>query len=190
MKKIKRNFTETPNTDIVGHRFGTATCVRYVPNSKASFECVCECGNHFTTPRSALTYGRVLSCPECAKKNRFNVVKTHAHIIEKYGSITDYVPASDVRCVYCGSPLIYNKKRQLCRNCNARFNLRGSADYYSRDNSHPTATELKIAAAKERGRIRKEQARQSIDIMPTSRGMPFRPASSHFSRMPRQSSSP
>lgn len=170
MEKTKRNFTETPNTDVVGHRFGTITCVRHIPNSKASFECVCECGNHFAVPRSALIYGRVFSCPECAKKNRFNSIKTHARIIEKYGSVTDYVPdsSSDLHCTYCGSPLIYNKKRQLCRTCNQRFNRNGSPEYIVRDTSQPTATELKIAASRERGQIRKEQARQSLDIMPNN----------------------
>ena len=170
MKKIKRNFTETPNTDIVGHRFGTATCVRYVPNSKASFECVCECGNHFTAPRSALIYGRIRSCPNCSATNKrtSSVSKFHKYIIDKYGSITDYVPNDNVHCSYCGSPFIYNKKRQLCRTCNQRFNRNGSPEYIVRDTSQPTATELKIAASRERGQLRKEQARQSLDIMPNS----------------------
>lgn len=165
MEKTKRNFTETPNTDVVGHRFGTIHCIKHVPNSRASFECVCDCGNHFVTHRSALIYGRVFSCPECAAKNRFNSIKVHAHIIEKYGSVTDYVPdsSSDSHCSYCGSPLIYNKKRQLCRTCNSRFNRNGSPEYVVRN-----LCETKRKQAQERGQLRKEQARQSLDIMPNS----------------------
>lgn len=151
------NKCNNDNPTIINHRFGSLTVIEQIGDS-AQFRCRCDCGNEITLTRSYIVSYNKLSCGQCGT--------TRDQIIAKYGTISDYI-IPGVVCSHCGSPFVYNHSRGLCRNCNARFQKRGTTEYYSpyRNLSQEEKDQIKKDKQKQRQKQKVLRRNKTIDAL-------------------------
>lgn len=150
--KNDNKTTTTPN--LIGHRFGKLHVVEKIEGT-SRYKCICDCGETVIAPQGQLLHYNKLSCGKCNT--------SYAKIREQYGELSDYIDPNNV-CSFCGSPFVYSKKHQLCKNCYHRLNRTGTVEY---QRGASDRTEIRKAEAKQRKETRRKTL--SAEITPCPR---------------------
>lgn len=149
-----KNNNKTTIPSLIGHRFGKLHVVEKIEGT-SRYKCVCDCGETVIAPQGQLLHYNKLSCGKC------NI--SYAEVCEQYGELSDYFDLNRV-CVFCGSPFVYSKKHQLCRNCYHRLIRTGTVEY-QRDASSDRE-EMRKAEAKQRKETRRKTLAAEITPCP------------------------
>lgn len=157
---MKNDNKTTTTPSLIGHRFGKLHVVEKIEGT-SRYKCVCDCGETVIAPQGQLLHYNKLSCGKC------NI--SYAEVCEQYGELSDYFDLNRV-CVFCGSPFVYSKRHQLCRNCYHRLIRTGTVEY-KRDASSSISPEERKEMRKAESKQRKETRRKILaaEITPCPR---------------------
>lgn len=68
--------------DLTGERFGRLIAIKFIPNSKGKWLCVCDCGKETIQPGCDLRAGRVVSCGCYRNQKLLSHSFIHGHCLE------------------------------------------------------------------------------------------------------------
>lgn len=157
---MKNDNKTTTIPSLIGHRFGKLHVVEKIEGT-SRYKCVCDCGQETTAAQGELLHYNKFSCGKCHV--------SYEEIREQYGELVDYYVPNNV-CSFCGSPLVYSHKLQLCKNCYHRLRRTGTVEYQRV--IHPTlSAEQRKEKMKAESKQRKETRRKNLaaEITPCPR---------------------